>query len=320
MTVGLGLALGRPAVADPDVLLQEARAAERAGDPAAEHAACTQLLAETTQGRGARVCERRLARLALRRDADGSFDGIAALGAVRRSRDTQPVEAARAQVAALVEDADVAAQVRDEAALWLAEEALDERGDAADALQWTTPLWEKLREEPASTTRSAAADLHGRALLASGDVAGARAVDAAAAPVRSSVPREGLPLALAERRRGHLQAASWLSLVAFGGLAAPLAGATLRSGPRPTPRGLVPLAVACLGAGALAAAQDRATLPVFGVLLIVFGCVHVLAAGALARPRSTALRLLVRALTALATLGGAFLVLEGFSLLDGVGL
>ncbi len=45
-----------------------------------------------------------------------------------------------------------------------------------------------------------------------------------------------------------------------------------------------------------------------------------LAAGALARPRSTALRLLVRALTALATLGGAFLVLEGFSLLDGVGL
>lgn len=318
--VALGLALSRVAAADPDALLRDARAAERAGDHAAEHAACTQLLAQGATGRPAEVCEKRLGWLEVRRDTDGSFASLTELQAVRRSRRTLAPEEARARVAALTSAETAPETVRDEASIWLAREALTDRGDAEDALRWTTPLWDRLRDAPDSATRSAAADLHSRALLASGDEDAALTVESEAKPLRSAVPREGLPLAMSKQRRGRLRVVSWAVLAAFAGVAGPLAGLAFRRGPRPRPRGLLPLTFACLGAAGLAAAWDPTTLPAFGVLLAALAAVHTVAAGALAHRRHPVLTAALRGLTALATLGAAYLVLGHFQLLDGVGL
>jgi hypothetical protein len=302
--------------------LEDARAAERAGDHAAEHAACTALLGEDAGGPGAEACRRRIAWLDARRDTDGGFAALEALQAVRRDRRTLAPEDAWSRVEAVARATEAAARVRDEAALWLAREALDRREDAALALTWTGPLWARLAPEAGRPggLRAQAADLHARALLGTGDEAGARAVEAAAAPVRSAVPREGLPLAIRNRDRARARTGAWAGLALFGLAAGPPAVRTWRGPDRPRPRGLVPLLVVGLGATGLVAAWDLATAP--GVLAVVgaFAAVHLVAAGALAATPAGPLRVAQRLVAVVGTLAAGWLVADRLGLAAQVGL
>lgn len=113
--VGLALA------ADPAALEAAARAANRQGDPATEREACAALIAAAAGAPGGQRCERRLAELAARQDADGGLQGLSTLMAARRG------EAAETAVAALLSGSSPPL-LQAEAALWLAD-AARARGD-----------------------------------------------------------------------------------------------------------------------------------------------------------------------------------------------
>jgi hypothetical protein len=302
--------------------LEDARAAERAGDHAGEHAACTALLAGSTGGAGAEACRRRIAWLEARRDADGSFTSLDALQAVRRERRTLDAEVAWARVEAIAGAPSAPARVQDEAALWLGREALDRRDAPVLALSWTTPLWSRLAPERGRPggLRAQVADLHARALLGSGDEAGAAAVEAAARPVRSAVPREGLPLALRAQRREHARNGAWAGLAIFALAAGPPAARTWARPDRPRPRGLLPLLLVGVGAAGLVALWDTSLAPAVLLLVASLAGVHLVAAGALAGTRPGPLRMAQRGVAAMGTLAAAWLVADRLGLAAQVGL
>lgn len=302
--------------------LDDARAAERAGDHEGEHAACTALLTESAAGTGAEACRRRVTWLNARRDTDGSFASLEALQAVRRDRRTLQSDAAWDRVEAIAEAPTAPARVRDEAALWLGREALDRREDAMLALSWTTPLWDRLAPGPGRPggMRAQVADLHARALLGSGDADGASAVEAAARPLRSAVPREGLPLALRAQRRDRARTGAWAVLALFALAAGPPAARTWAHPDRPQPRGLAPLLIVGLGATALLALWDATLAPALLLLVGALAGIHVISAGALVGTPPGPLRMAQRGVAALGTLATAWLVADGLGLAAQVGL
>ncbi|MEC7947943.1 MAG: hypothetical protein VX265_10270, partial [Myxococcota bacterium] len=187
---------------------------------------------------------------------------------------------------------------------------------------WTTPLWERLEPEASQpgSLRAQVADLHARALLAAGDAAAASAVDAAAQPVRSAIPREGLPLALRARQKERVRSGAWAGLALFGLAAGPPAARTWAASPRPTPRGLLPLVVVGIGAGGLVALWDASLAPSFLVLVSILASVHIIAAGALAATPAGPWRHGQRAMAIIGTLAAAWLAADASGLAARVGL
>ena len=306
---GVGLFVGAlaaaPARAD-DGLLARARAAERAGDPAAEAKACAALV--DAGGPGAAACAARLAWLGARRDPDGGLRGIGVLLGLRARWATLDPEAAAAQVEALAADSAVGARVRADAQAWLARDALERRGDAAAAEAWARPALAAL---PAGDPdRRAIAALLARALAAQGELDAARAVEAELAPVEGARPRDGLAPVARARAAGRARAAAAVAVVAFAALSLPTAVRGARAGLRPW--GLAPLLLVGLGAAALAAlGTPGGGGPVLAVVAAV-AAVHLLAAPALALA-PPGRRGPLRAAAAVATAGAAFLGLDATS-------
>ena len=302
--------------------LDDSRAAERAGDHRAEHAACAALLVSSSNGPGSDACRRRTAWLDARRDSDGSFDSLETLQQIRRNHLEMEPSVAWARVETVARNPGAASRVRDEAAVWLARGALERQEDPTRALEWTAPLWARLSPIAGSPgdLRAQVADLHARALLATGDEPGARAVEAAAGAPRSAVPREGLPLAIRNRNRERARLAAWAGLGLFGLAATPASLRTWTRDARPRPRGLAALLVVGIGATALGAAWDWSLAP--GLLCVVgaLGGVHLVAAGALAGTPAGPMRLAQRGLAVLGTLATAWLVSDAFGLAAQVGL
>ena len=302
--------------------LADARAAERIGDASAEHAACTALVAETPSGPGAEACRRRLGWLKARQDDDGGFDALEAMQTVRRSRRDLELAEARARVEAIATEPGASNRVRDEARLWLGRDALEQQADPEATLRWTRPLWDRLAPEAGrpGELRAQVADVHARALLASGDEPTARAVQAAAAPIRSAVPREGLPLAIRSRDRERVRLAAWAGLGLFGLAAGPPAARTWTRAPRPRPWGLAPLLVVGLGTAGLVAARDAGTAPAVLAVLAILIAAHLVSAGALAATPAGTRRTGLRVLAALGTLAAAWLASDALGLAEAVGL
>ena len=302
--------------------LADARAAERNGDPAAEHAACVALVEETPGGPGAEACRRRLVWLDARQDGAGGFGALEALQTVRRGRRDLELSDARARVEAIATHPDASTRVRDEARLWLGRDALEQQADPEAALRWTRPLWDRLAPEAGRPggLRAQVADVHARALLASGDPDSAGKVEAVATPIRSAVPREGLPLAIRSQRREHVRLAAWAGLGLFGIAAGPPAARTWTRAPRPRPLGLAPLLVVGLGAVGLVAAWDAAVAPAVLAVLATLTASHLVSAGALAATPPGARRTGLRVLAGLGTLAAAWLASDALGLAAAVGL
>ena len=153
--------------------------------------------------------------------------------------------------------------------------------------------------------------LHAEVLAKLGRVDEARSVEerikvATEAPRPTAVDQQ-----VQARRRDRLAVASGVGLGVFGVVGLPLAALGWRREPRPTPWGLLPLLVLGLGAGAIAelytAGGGRAVPP----LVALFVVLHLVAAGGMRQigAERPALRVAFGLLAALATLGGAFLVL-----------
>ncbi len=247
---------------DPDHLLREVRAAQRAGEATAEVTLCVEAQEQHPDHRVARICEGRLAGLEPRRDPDGSFSGLERLRVVQQSSDAPDSRAAAAM--ALAEDPSVAVPVRHDARIWLARYLLFDVDDSSGALAWSAPLWAawqagELLEDQADI----AADVHARALARSGDLAGARAVEAARKPIRSSKPAEGLAAELTRQRQRRRLDASWTGLVLFGGVGLPAAALAWRRKGWARPVGLGPLLVTLVATTAYVALWDAQLVTLF---------------------------------------------------------
>lgn len=259
----------------------EARRAEREGEPAAEWAACTQVLGEQSGTREAATCERRLAWLDARRGDDGSFTALAALEAARRGGELD-----LSLVTSGVPDV-----LRWEALLW-----------ASDEVEVTAALWEEVPRDHELFPRVAAA--HVDALVADGRLDEAEAVELAADRPRSAVPREGVALA---RQAWWKVRIGWAAGVVVAGFlvgAGPLAVRGWR-GSSARPLGLAVWGAVVALCALLAGAWELSAGITVLWLGAALGFVHLVAAGALqARPHW-----LVRLGSGLATLGVAWWVL-----------
>ena len=260
----------------------EARRAERDGEPAAEWAACTQLLAEESGTRNAATCERRLAYLDERRGDDGSLTALASLEAARRG----------AELDLELVTVGVPDVLRWEALLW-----------ASDGhVEVTEALWEEVPRDHELFPRVAAT--HVAALAAAGRLDEAEAVELVADRPRSAVPREGVTMARQALWRARAGSVAGVAVVGFLVGAGPLAVRGWRgSAARPVGLAVLALTVAlcALLAGAWRVDAGVTVLWLGGA----FALVHLVSAGALqARPHW-----LVRVGAGLATLGVAFWVL-----------
>lgn len=292
-----------PARAAPADRLAEARAAERAGAPEAERAACTALIDGWPAAPEARPCRARLAHLARRADPDGGLGDLQALIEVQRGR------APRSALLPLAAWPGHAPDLAVEAALMIAEDDV-QRGDLEAVAARLAPLWAALGApgalEPALRLRLS--ERLAAAWAAQGEGDRAEALTAAVAPPRSARPQEGAPLAAARRRGRQIDALAGLT-AGLGALG--LAWRGRRGGPAgvgPPMGGAVLLGIGALCAALAGAWEASALLPV-AALALGLSLAHLLAARALsAAAPPPALRLGVALWTgALVWLGAGWL-------------
>jgi hypothetical protein len=251
--------------------------------------------------------------------------------------------AARSLVQGVLIAPDAAPELRWEAALWLASDRERERGDPGGALELTTPLWVRVlagdvpgadpRAQRRLETRTA--EVHSRVLADLGRLDEARRVEEAliardgaraGRPAAEEEPgptprrRDRATQAAERQRRIQLRGAAWASLVVFGLVAGPPAVRNARRRRRPRPLGAALAAGFALGAGAIGEFWDPGAGAAAGWMAAGFAGVHVVAVFALVDPRPPALRPVLRALAAAATLGAAYLALERGGTLSWVGL
>lgn len=258
-----------------DDALTDARAAQRKGLPDAEAAACAQVVQAAESPRGVAACTKRLDWLDARRDEDDRWTGLTALLAVRRLPPPQRHDA----LATLSERPGLSPLLRREVRTALARQRLDGEQDPEGALRITTPLWASADAlDPAE--RRAIADLHARALFATGHEDEANAVERSAGMLRSGLPHEGLPLKQQQRRQARLDRLAAGTLGGWLLFALPLGTAGWLRAPRPRPLGLVPLAVTAAGAGVLLALRDPSLLPALVGFFAGAATIHLLSAGA----------------------------------------
>lgn len=286
-----------------------ARTAAQAGDFAGELAECTAICAGTIRDRAWSRCQRRLRWLQARQDTDGTFTALTTLSRVRRDYTRQPRQEAIAELDAAYRSPQTAAAVQLETGLWLARELLDKQARADRALSYTTPLYAAYPENRALT------DLHARSLASVGRTAEARSVDAAAAPIRSSNPVEGLPLLLRQQRRDRLQKASLAVVAVFFVTATPLA---LQGRRQARLVGLAPLLGATAGFALIAGLRDATVLPTFLGIAFSMSVIHLLSSSATAAV--TRGRAAIGILAGFASLAAGYLALHQTNQLGSIGL
>jgi hypothetical protein len=286
-----------------------ARAAAQAGDFAGELSACTAILSESTRDRAWSRCQRRVLWLQARQDTDGSFTAMLTLSRIRRDYTRQPRAEAIAEINAAFHAPQTAAAVRLEVGLWLARELLDNQARADAALSYTTPLYDVHPDDRALT------DLHARALAGAGQTAEALAVEAAAAPIRSAHPVEGLPLLLRQQQRARLQTVSLAVVAGFLLISAPLA---LQGRRKVQLIGLIPLLGVTAGFALIGVLRDATVLPTFVGVGLSLSIIHLLSSGATAAV--TRGRSLIGILAGLASLAAGYLTLYQTNQLGSIGL
>ncbi|MFT5686740.1 MAG: hypothetical protein ACI8RZ_007697 [Myxococcota bacterium] len=286
-----------------------AREAQLAGDLAGELSACTKILDAPARDRAWSRCQRRVPWLTARQDTDGSFAGMTSISEVRRSYTSQPRTEAIAEIDAVFASPQAATAVRLEAGLWLARELLDGQDRAEDALRYTTPLYTDHPDDRALT------DLHARALATVGRTDEARAVEEAAAPIRSALPAEGLPFLLRQQRRDRLRDLSLTVLAIFLLPAAPLA---LQGRRRIRLIGLIPLLGLTAGFALIGGLRDPTSLSAFGAVGLSLGLIHLLSSGASAAAPRT--RPILGILAGLASFAAGYLCLYQTNQLGSIGL
>ncbi len=300
-------ALAGPRSADD--AMAAARAAERAGQPDAERAACAVVIEQAAGTAAAQTCGERLAWLAARTDPDGGLSGLSRLEAARRT-----AEGRGDALQAVAEDPSVSAVVRVEAGAALAAAEL-RAGRAEDALARVAGP----SEDPAlpGPVRERLLRLRARALVALGRVEDARAVEALL------VDRPPEVDALARQRRSARLApvAAGLGL-AWGLPALPLAAVGWWRRPRPCPLGLLPLAVFGGGGLLLSGLWEPSVAGPFAGLLALLAALHLLAAGAALalRDRPGWLRGGFSAGAGIATVSLSYLLMQRTGLLPWIGL
>lgn len=327
----------------------EGRGAEPADDPAAQEEAFRAARAAEGEGlweeaarqyaralaasrRGGRTvaARQRLAWMEARRDAGGGFGGLEELQAARRAGTGSP---GRDGVERLFRRGDLSPALRAEAGIWLAQDALERRGDPGAALAITRELWPGAAELPPEVRRILARR-HAEALAGTGRWEEARAVEAGAldqavaeAVARSRADRLGpVDLMARDEARRRLALASWGALLAFGAVGGPLAWRGWRRRPRPLPWGFLPLLALVGLAGVLVEIYEPSGGRAFPALAAAAAGIHGVAAGAAIEARARppggrgALRLGLGLLAAAATLGAAFLVFAAHGELLRVGL
>lgn len=249
-------------------------------------AACGELVATWPDTTRAETCERRLAWLDRRRDADGGLAGFLVLEGARRA--PEPDVASVEQVRAASATSSVLAA---EAGAWLAERALRE-GEPERALALADPRDTVPDEERALALHLE--QLRAEALARSGREAEARAEDP---EIASAVLRD--------RRRRQAAVASGVVAAAFALTSAPFLPAWREIA---HPRGVWPIALGFAGAAAIGVAWEGGSADAAPWALAGALGVHALALPALHRLRDAPWRRrTVRALAALATLGLAYL-------------
>lgn len=277
--------------------LDQVRAAERAGDPAAQDALCRALIADAPpDDPAAATCRRTLEALAPLQDADGTWTTLTALEAARRGQGQVAWDPAQPP----------ALQV--EVGLWQANAVLQ---DGGAPVELTGALWAL---EMSDDRRVRVRRVHVQALIAAGRLDEARALAPDVDPAARS--RAADTVASTTQQRAVLRWISWGLLGAFG-LLAPAAVKGWRVTPRPTPVGLA--VIAAVGGAAAAICWSWAPRAGWGALALIpaLGGVHLVATGAMLQlgPRWP-----VRVLSGLAACASGFLVLAGLDLLDWVGL
>ncbi|MBL8615456.1 MAG: hypothetical protein JNM72_07600 [Deltaproteobacteria bacterium] len=280
------------AAADPTAearLLDAARAADRAQDPAAERAACAALVALAPTGRGGPACAARLRWLDEHSDLDGGFDDLHLLRAAGAGR--APIEALRP----LLHPEAARPATTAAAALALAAAAPPDAAARVLADRWAV---EQARPTLARAERLILGEQAAAALIRAGSPAAAAQIEAELAPPRAQRPLEGAPRARAAAATARLLQAAGL-LLTLGALG--LLGPARRGwalGPRPYGPALL------LGITALCAALAAAWEPMAGARVLGLGLLllplQLLCAGALAAPPVAPLR---RACAAAATAG-----------------
>lgn len=281
--------------------LVSARRAQRDGDPAAEHAACSAVLEGDASPASTRACTERMAWLAARRDADGTWRGLRLLERARRGDPVRP------QLERLVNDTRLALPVVMETQLWLARADLN-NGALDAALDRTTALWTQVEAQPETPTARQVAALHAQVLARSGRLGEAESTEAHLADRRSSNPREGVAQERRIQRRARLTTVSWGIWV--GGLAGALPAAWRARTERGRFEGLLALWVVGLGMGGLAWLRDPSTAAATASLLGMLSVQAVLSAHALRGARPGLPRLALRLLLGAAAAASSVLVLD----------
>ncbi|GEM_PF-3369310 len=285
--------------------LAQARAAERDGawNQAAGHY-------ETLAREGSGPAVRRLAWLHARQDADGDWDGLEALDQSRRGQGRDGALAVR-------DDPGASPLVQQEAALWLAGQALDQ-GHLDEALVWTDGVW-RVRETLPRPVLGQLVRLRAEALAAAGLYDQARQVESTL-EVQSAAPRPSRTDRI-ERAARH-QAIAWGSGLVGGVVVVGLVPAAWRGWrrrPWPRPFGLIPLVLLLAGTAALVEQREPGSGAWAVPLTLLAVGVHLLSAGA-GRGRGPWGRAVVGAAAAVATLAGAWVCLWRTDTLAAVGL
>lgn len=271
--------------ADP---LTDARAANRAGDPAAEVAACLKIPEHP-------ACKSRLAEIDARRDPDGGLSALTALEAARRVEDPALRRAAVERVGENTENLVLSAEIR----VWLARDDLDRLADPAAA-------WDRLEAEVPASVLPQARSLRTEAAVRLGR--------ASAEEGRAGGWSRAARLRLGEQVAGALLAG--FILLSGGALALGRGGWA----PAVALRCVGLVLVGALPALGIAALRDlpitRAAWPLLPMLLGLTG-VAVLGLG---RLRRQGLRRMFGVYAGIATLAAGWLVLAPLGALDALGL
>lgn len=299
----LGIAL---AADDP---LATARAAQRAGDPAAEAAACAQVVDEGDNARGVAACSRRLAWLEARRDDDGTWTGLVLLEAARRG------DAPPASIEALPDQPGISPMVVLDAELWVARQDLY-AGEVDATVARTTRLWAAVEATPAAPGWREIAALHAKALARAGRMDEADAVEALLADRRSARPREGVTEERVRRRWRRVLLAARLAVGL--GVAASLPFAWRARRARGRHEGLMALWVVGGGLGVLAWMRDASTAVAMTGLVVALSGHALVSAYALRGAPAGWTRAALRLVVGASALGVGALVLDHYGLLIGL--
>lgn len=307
-TLTLALALAAP---DGDSLARHMAAADQAAKAELDHnfqgavEACQAAILALPTGPRAERCKRRVAWFDARRDTDGGFDLWSRLDEVRRTTWTEDPDGARAQVAAVRDDAQATPLLRAEAGLWLAHDALARRRDPALALTDTTPLYD-VRSALDDTHRRDVVLAHAQALVQAGRAEQAKAVEKEALVAGGSIATP-VDQTLLRQRHDRLRTASWAALALFGAASLGVGG---RQRPVLRPWALLPMAVALVGAYGIATSWDAGTGDAILWMSAPLVGIHVLTARAQQATSRGALRVAIGALSAVASFAAAWLAFD----------